>query len=84
MLLDEMDGVIESAVIGVPHPDFGEAVIAIATGAGDPDVVIAAAKARLAPFKTPKRLFFVDELPRNAMGKVQKNILRQRYEDCLT
>ena len=83
-LLDEMDGVIESAVIGVPHPDFGEAVIAIATGAGDPDVVIAAAKARLAPFKTPKRLFFVDELPRNAMGKVQKNILRQRYEDCLT
>jgi len=84
--LDKLDGVLESAVIGVPHPDFGEAVVAVIvrkpegtplTEAG----VIAALKNRIAGFKVPKRVFFVPELPRNAMGKVQKNILRERYAE---
>ncbi|MFT5533201.1 MAG: malonyl-CoA/methylmalonyl-CoA synthetase [Burkholderiaceae bacterium] len=82
--LDELDGVEESAVIGVPHADFGEAVMAIIvttkgatlTEAG----VIAAMKASIANFKVPKRVVFVDELPRNAMSKVQKNVLRERYQ----
>jgi malonyl-CoA/methylmalonyl-CoA synthetase len=79
LVLDEVPGIVESAVIGVPHPDFGEAVVAVAIGSGDERDAIAAARARLAAFKTPKRIFFVDELPRNAMGKVQKNHLRERY-----
>ena len=79
LLFDEMDGVTESAVIGVPHPDFGEAVVAVVIGAGDEAAMIAAAREKLAAFKTPKRVFFVDELPRNAMGKVQKNLLRDQY-----
>jgi len=82
-LLDQMDSVLESAVIGVPHPDFGEAVVAVivpAAGAAlDEQAVIAHSKRELANFKVPKRVFFVDELPRNAMGKVQKNLLRERY-----
>jgi len=82
-LLDEMDGVLESAVIGVPHPDFGEAVVAVIVptpgAATDERAVIAHSKGELANFKVPKQLFFVDELPRNAMGKVQKNLLRERY-----
>ena len=81
LLLDTLDGVGESAVIGVPHPDFGEAVIAVATGAGDEAALIAEARERLAGFKTPKRILFVDELPRNAMGKVQKALLRERFAD---
>ena len=79
LVLDELDGVIESAVIGAPHPDFGEAVVAVVQGAGDEAAIIAAARACLAAFKTPKRVFFVDDLPRNAMGKVQKNLLRERF-----
>jgi malonyl-CoA/methylmalonyl-CoA synthetase len=79
LILDEMDGVIESAVIGLPHPDFGEAVCAVVMGQGDAAAMIAAAREQLAAFKAPKRIFFVDELPRNAMGKVQKNLLRQTY-----
>jgi malonyl-CoA/methylmalonyl-CoA synthetase len=79
LVLDEMEGVVESAVIGLPHADFGEAVCAVIMGRGDEAAVIAAARAQLAAFKTPKRVFFVDELPRNAMGKVQKNLLRQTY-----
>ena len=79
LILDEMVGVIESAVIGLPHPDFGEAVCAVVIGEGDETTMIAAARSRLAAFKTPKRVFFVDELPRNAMGKVQKNLLRAQY-----
>jgi len=82
-LLDDMDGVLESAVIGVPHPDFGEAVVAVivptAGAAPDEPAVVAHSKRELANFKVPKRVFFVDELPRNAMGKVQKNLLRERY-----
>jgi malonyl-CoA/methylmalonyl-CoA synthetase len=87
-LIDAMPGVLESAVIGVPHPDFGEAVTAVvvrkaSVGADDTPLVergvIAELKGQLANFKIPKRVHFVTELPRNAMGKVQKNILRQIY-----
>ena len=80
-VIDRIAGVGESAVLGVPHPDFGEAVIAVVVAAAElrEDAVIAAARAELAGFKTPKRVFFVEELPRNAMGKVQKTLLRDRY-----
>lgn len=79
LVLDEMPGVIESAVIGLPHRDFGEGVAAVVIGSGDEAEMIAACREKLAAFKTPKRIVFVDELPRNAMGKVQKNVLRERY-----
>ena len=79
LLLDTLDGIAESAVIGVPHRDFGEAVVAIVTGTGDEADLIAQARTRLAAFKAPKRILFADDLPRNAMGKVQKNVLRERY-----
>jgi len=81
--VDEMDGVEESAVIGIPHPDFGEAVLAVVVpkkGAElDPAQIIAELKGKIANFKVPKKVIVVAELPRNAMGKVQKNILRQEY-----
>jgi malonyl-CoA/methylmalonyl-CoA synthetase len=81
--IDAMPGVIESAVIGVPHADFGEGVTAVLVcdkGAQvDESSVLKALDGRLAKFKMPKRVFVVDELPRNAMGKVQKNILRDTY-----
>jgi malonyl-CoA/methylmalonyl-CoA synthetase len=79
LVLDEMAGVVESAVIGLPHPDFGEAVVAVIAGEGDEVAMIAAARAQLAVFKCPKRVFFVDDLPRNAMGKVLKAELRRTY-----
>jgi malonyl-CoA/methylmalonyl-CoA synthetase len=83
--IDALAGVIESAVIGVPHPDFGEGVTAVVVpkkdGAPDEKTVIAALEARLAKFKLPKRVLFVPELPRNAMGKVQKAELRKTYGD---
>jgi len=79
LILDEMPGVTESAVVGLPHPDFGEAVVAVVMGRGDEAAMIAQAREKLAAFKAPKRVFFVDELPRNAMGKVQKNLLRETY-----
>ena len=83
-LIDKMEGVVESAVIGVQHPDFGEAVVAIIVPthkeALSEDGVIGAIKSQLANFKVPKRVFFVEELPRNAMGKVQKNVLRDDYK----
>jgi malonyl-CoA/methylmalonyl-CoA synthetase len=79
LVLDELAGIEESAVIGVPHADLGEAVVAVAIGKGDEAATIAAARAQLAGFKAPKRVFFVAELPRNAMGKVQKNLLRETY-----
>jgi malonyl-CoA/methylmalonyl-CoA synthetase len=81
LVLDALPGVIESAVIGAPHPDFGEAVVAVVMGEGDERALITAARANLAAFKAPKRVMFVDELPRNAMGKVQKNVLRETYRD---
>src|SRR5246127_3010632 len=80
-----MPGVIESAVIGVPHADFGEGVTAVLVCNKSADVseasVLKALDGRLAKFKMPKRVFIVDELPRNTMGKVQKNILRDTYKD---
>lgn len=84
LLLDSIEGVTESAVIGAPHPDFGEGVVAILVGDSPPsegeikDMI----KDELAKFKQPKKLFYLDQLPRNSMGKVQKNILRQQYADC--
>lgn len=81
--LNDISGVAESAVIGVPHPDFGEAVVAVvvrkANAALASASMIAALKSQIANFKVPKQLFVVDELPRNAMGKVQKNVLREQY-----
>ena len=77
LVLDDLDGVIESAVVGAPHPDLGEAVVAVIRGEGDEDAIIGAARQKLAGFKTPKRVMFVDDLPRNAMGKVQKAALRE-------
>jgi malonyl-CoA/methylmalonyl-CoA synthetase len=81
--IDALDGVVESAVVGLPHPDLGEGVTAvIATGgkAGLTEAqVLAALAERLARFKQPKRVLFVDDLPRNAMGKVQKALLRARH-----
>ncbi len=86
MLIDGIEGVEETAVIGLPHPDFGEAVVAVVKRAGkDPQVtaetIQTTAKAELANFKVPKQVYFVDELPRNAMGKVQKNMLRDQFKD---
>jgi len=81
--IDAMPGVVESAVIGVPHADFGEGVTAVVVAGKGADVseatVLKALDGRLAKFKMPKRVFIVDDLPRNAMGKVQKNILRDMY-----
>ncbi|MBR0782743.1 malonate--CoA ligase [Bradyrhizobium iriomotense] len=83
--IDAMPGVVESAVIGVPHADFGEGVTAVLVCNKGADVseasVLKALDGRLAKFKMPKRVFVVDELPRNTMGKVQKNILRDTYKD---
>jgi len=82
--IDLLPGVIESAVIGLAHPDFGEGVTAVVVGspgaALDEAAVIRGLEHRLARYKQPKRVLFVDELPRNTMGKVQKNLLRQMFE----
>ena len=81
--INDMPGVAESAVIGVPHPDFGEAgvavVVAKAGASLDASVILATLKTSIANFKVPKRVFVVTDLPRNAMGKVQKNLLRQQH-----
>jgi malonyl-CoA/methylmalonyl-CoA synthetase len=82
--VNDMPGVTESALVGVPHPDFGEVgvivVIAKAGAALQEERIIAALKSQLANFKIPKRCFVVTELPRNTMGKVQKNVLREQYK----
>ncbi len=81
--IDALSGVVESAVIGLPHADFGEAVTAVVATGGrtglDEAQVLAALESCLASFKRPKRVLFVDELPRNTMGKVQKAALREQY-----
>lgn len=85
--IDALEGVVESAVIGVPHPDFGEAVVAVVARTKssnlDEAAVLAALAGRLARFKQPKRVVFVADLPRNAMGKVQKAELRREYAEVM-
>jgi len=84
LMIDEMPGVSESAVVGVPHPDFGEAVVAVVVPQPgvmlDPIAIQRHLKASIANFKVPKQVHIVSELPRNTMGKVQKNVLRERYQ----
>ncbi|GHE89419.1 malonyl-CoA synthase [Aliiroseovarius zhejiangensis] len=86
-VIDALPGVLESAVIGVPHPDFGEAVVAVvvarAGAAIDERVILDGVSGRLAKFKQPKRVVMAEALPRNTMGKVQKNIMRETYADLL-
>ena len=86
-IINEFDGIEESAVIGVPHADFGEAVVAVLVakpGAElDQTKIIEMSKQTLANYKVPKSVQIVDALPRNSMGKVQKNVLRERYEGLL-
>ena len=87
--IDKIQTVNESAVIGVPHDDFGEGVVAIVVKKNvEQDVsqeeIIAHLKSQLANYKIPKKIFFVDQLPRNAMAKVQKNILRDTHAHCFT
>lgn len=86
--INDMDGVAESAVIGCPHPDLGEGVVAVVVPlAGQSlqaDALIQAIKSTIAGFKSPKKLFVVDALPRNVMGKVQKNVLRDTYAKVFT
>ena len=76
--------VAESAIVGVPHSDFGEVGVAIVIAKPgavlDGEIIIAELKERLANFKIPKRCFVVEELPRNAMGKVQKALLREQHK----
>jgi malonyl-CoA/methylmalonyl-CoA synthetase len=83
--LNDMPGVAESAVVGVPHPDFGEVGVAIVIPRPgvqvQPEQLIAGLKSQLANFKIPKRCFVVDQLPRNTMGKVQKNLLREQHKE---
>jgi malonyl-CoA/methylmalonyl-CoA synthetase len=85
MLLDDQPGVLESAVIGVPHGDLGEAPLAVlvrGTGKPDIDAITATLNDQLARFKCPRKLVVVDALPRNTMGKVQKNLLRETHADA--
>jgi malonyl-CoA/methylmalonyl-CoA synthetase len=86
--INEMPGVAESALVGVPHPDFGEvgvAVVIAKPGAElDSEQIVSRLKSQLANFKVPKRCFVVSELPRNTMGKVQKNLLREQHKQLFT
>ena len=85
--LNQLPGVRESAVIGVPHADFGEAIIALIEGekntAPDEQTIIHTLKHELAGYKIPRRIIFLTALPKNVMGKVQKNILREMFADSL-
>ncbi|MEM7277350.1 MAG: malonyl-CoA synthase [Pseudomonadota bacterium] len=88
LFIDDLPGVTESAVIGIPHADFGEAVVAVVVTAS-PDTanekaIVDACRQELANFKVPKAVVFVDELPRNAMAKVQKNALRESFKNLLS
>ena len=84
LVLDEQPGVVESAVVGVPHPDFGETVVGVLVVDSDSvDIgnIEISVKEQLARFKHPRQLVIVDALPRNTMGKVQKNLLRDQYKE---
>jgi malonyl-CoA/methylmalonyl-CoA synthetase len=87
LFIDDIDGVKESAIIGVPHADYGECVVAVVVPHSDiklnEEMIISACKAEMANFKVPKKVVFVDKLPRNTMSKVQKNILRETYHGIL-
>jgi malonyl-CoA/methylmalonyl-CoA synthetase len=87
-VVNDLPGVAESAVVGVPHPDFGEAVVAVVVAKPgstlDGSAISSALKAKIANFKVPKRVFVVEELPRNTMGKVQKNLLREQHRGLFT
>ena len=78
----------ESALVGVPHADFGEVGVAVVIAKPGmtltPEQIVAALKSKLANFKIPKKCFVVNELPRNTMGKVQKNLLRDQYKSLFT
>ncbi len=86
--INEVQGVVESAVIGVPHEDFGEGVVAVVVaeqnGGVSADDIAAELAERIAKFKQPKKIEFVQSLPRNTMGKVQKNVLRDQYKTILS
>jgi malonyl-CoA/methylmalonyl-CoA synthetase len=88
LFINGLPGVKESAVIGVPHPDFGEGVIAVVVAANanelDEEAIVIACKAELANFKVPKFVALIDALPRNTMAKVKKNVLRDRYWQVFT
>ena len=88
LVLDEQPGVLESAVIGVPHPDFGESVVGllVAEPGADlsTDAIMAVLGEQLARFKQPKKLVVMDEFPRNTMGKLQKNLLREQFAETFT
>lgn len=83
--INDMPGVAESALVGVPHPDFGEVGVAVVIAKPgallNPEAIVAALKSQLANFKIPKKCFVVPELPRNTMGKVQKNLLREQHKN---
>ena len=83
--IDAIEGVMESAIIGLPHKDFGEGVTAVIVKKKSSDLseakILSALEDRIAKFKLPKRILFLDDLPRNTMGKVQKNLLRETYKD---
>ena len=91
LVIDEIETIAESAVIGVNHPDFGEAVVAVVVQSAndqnqkiDEQALISTLKIQLASYKTPKKILVIDELPRNTMGKVQKNLLREKYVGLFT
>jgi len=84
-IMNALDGIHESAVIGVPHPDFGEGVVAVVVNKNNNKIdetdLKSLLKQELATYKVPKRIFEISELPLNVMGKVQKNSLRERYHN---
>ena len=91
LVIDDIETIAESAVIGINHPDFGEAVVAVIVQSAnvqsqaiDEQALISTLKTQLASYKAPKRVLVIDELPRNTMGKVQKNLLRDKYGDLFT
>jgi malonyl-CoA/methylmalonyl-CoA synthetase len=88
LILDDVEGVYESAIIGVPHPDFGEGVLAVVVLDADKNLnesdLKIILKQKIAAYKQPKNIYFVDELPRNTMGKVLKNNLRDKHNDNFT